>query len=103
MSRSPAASAQTASVEAVTWVRLVQNLGAAAFEGQFTLIDAAIDGTSNVVVVPTASTDEALADEATMDPLFCVAVAGDGEATVYWTTMGQGPVAGEKAFLYTVA
>lgn len=101
MTLSPAASGAASAVTQTEWTALTQDLGDAAFEGSFTLTDSRIMATSLVIIQP-AALPAPREDEATMDPLFCVAVPDAGSALVYWTTMGQGRVSGDKAFFYTV-
>lgn len=66
------------------------NLGATASKsGRFTLTDAAIGATSKVTIwqAPGPYTGKGtLADEAEMDPLWCVAVPAAGSAVVRWRT-----------------
>jgi hypothetical protein len=66
------------------------NLGATAKTGgSFTITDATISPTSKVLIVqaPGPYTGKGtLADEAEMDPIWCVASPGSGQATVRWRT-----------------
>lgn len=107
MSKSPAASAAASATTDTAWTAYEADLGdEPALEGSFTLTDAAIEATSVVVVTqaPGPYTGKGtLADEAQMDPLWCVAWADTGAAVVYWSTLGHGPVSGNVRFLYTVA
>lgn len=73
-----------------SWTVYEADLGStAAWQGRFTITDAAISATSKVMIMqaPGPYTGKGtLADEAEMDPLWCVAYAGTGQATVYWRT-----------------
>jgi hypothetical protein len=68
-----------------------QDLGLkAVWRGRFTIVDAAISPTSHVAIwqAPGPYTGKGtLADEAEMDPIWCVAYPGSGSATVYWRTL----------------
>lgn len=110
-----------------SWTTVEQDLGAIGAEhwrGKFTLTDAAISGASKVIIqqAPGPYTGKGtLADEAEMDPLWCVAAPGSGQATVYWRSMlgispasagydatalptrVVGKVRGNVKFCYTVA
>ncbi len=67
------------------------NLGATAnWQGKFTITDAAITAIKKVLIsqAPGPYTGKGtLADEAEMDPIWCVASPGAGSAVVYWRTM----------------
>lgn len=66
------------------------NVGGANWRGQFTITDASITPASKVLVwqAPGPYTGKGTrADEAEMDPIWCVAEAGSGAAIVYWRTM----------------
>lgn len=66
------------------------NLGTAAWEGKFVVTDAAVSSSSkiNVWQAPGPYTGKGtLADEAAMDPLWCVAAPGAGTFTVHWKTL----------------
>lgn len=66
------------------------DLGSApAWRGKFTITDASISASSKVAVwqAPGPYTGKGTrADEAEMDPIWCVASPGSGQATVYWRT-----------------
>lgn len=74
------------------WTTVEQNLGStASVSGHFVLTDAAISSTSKVIVqqAPGPYTGKGtLADEATMDTLWCVAEPQTGQAVVYWRVNG---------------
>ena len=76
-----------------SWSTIEQNLGGVGTEswrGRFTLVDAAISPTSKVVISQASGPytgKGTRADEAEMDPLWCVAEPGSGQAIVYWRTM----------------
>jgi hypothetical protein len=69
------------------------NVGATPISrGKFIITDAGITGTSKVIVAqaPGPYTGKGTrADEAEMDPLWCVAEPGAGQAIVYWATLHQ--------------
>jgi collagen triple helix repeat protein len=75
------------------WTIVEANLGGVGSErwsGRFTVVDAAITASSKVMIhqAPGPYTGKGTrADEAEMDPLWCVAEPGSGQATVYWRTM----------------
>jgi len=77
-----------------SWTTYEADLGAAGSEswrGRFTITDAAISPSSKVIIqqAPGPYTGKGTrADEAEMDPLWCVAEPGSGQATVYWRTHG---------------
>lgn len=61
------------------------------WRGKFTLVDASITALSQVAIwhAPGPYTGKGTrADEAEMDPIWCVAEPAAGQATVYWRTMG---------------
>lgn len=73
-------------------VTLVEvNLGSvASWRGKFIITDGTITGASKITIqqAPGPYTGKGTrADEAEMDPLWCVAEPGSGQATVYWRTM----------------
>ena len=76
-----------------SWTTVEANLGGIGSEswrGRFTLTDATITPSSKVVIMhaPGPYTGKGTrADESEMDPLWCVAEPGSGQATVYWRTM----------------
>ena len=74
------------------WTTVEQNLGStAAVSGHFVLTDAAIAPSSKVIVqqAPGPYTGKGtLADEATMDTLWCVAEPQTGQAVVHWRVNG---------------
>ena len=74
------------------WTTVEQDLGStAAVSGHFVLTDAAISSTSKVIVqqAPGPYTGKGtLADEATMDTLWCVAEPQTGQAVVHWRVNG---------------
>jgi len=72
-----------------SWILVEANLGNAAWRGRFTVVDASVNPTSNIIIqqAPGPYTGKGtLADEAEMDPLWCVAVPGSGQFTVHWRT-----------------
>jgi hypothetical protein len=76
-----------------SWTTVEVNLGGVGSEswrGKFTITDATITPTSKIVIqqAPGPYTGKGTrADEAEMDPLWCVAEPGSGQATVYWRTL----------------
>lgn len=74
-----------------TWTIVETDVGSTPrSSGRFTITDAAISPTSKVIIqqAPGPYTGKGtLADEASMDPLWCVAVPGSGSAVVHWRTM----------------
>jgi hypothetical protein len=65
-------------------------IGSESWRGRFTIVDAAISGTSKVMIqqAPGPYTNKGtLADEVEMDPIWCVAYPGAGSCVVYWRTM----------------
>lgn len=73
-----------------SWTTVEANLGSASWRGKFTITDAAISPTSKIAIqqAPGPYTGKGTrADEAEMDPIWCVAEPGSGQATVYWQTL----------------
>jgi len=71
--------------------------------GQFTITDAAISGTTKIIVLQAGGPytgKGTLGDEAEMDALVCAATPGSGSATVYWNSATR--VKGNVKFHYVV-
>jgi len=72
-----------------SWTLVEVNLGAANWRGKFTVVDAAVSGSSKIIIqqAPGPYTGKGTrADEAEMDPIWCVAVPGTGQFDVLWRT-----------------
>lgn len=72
-----------------SWTLVEVNLGNANWRGKFTVVDALVTPASKIVIqqAPGPYTGKGTrADEAEMDPLWCVAAPGTGQFDVYWRT-----------------
>jgi hypothetical protein len=73
-----------------SWTIIEKDLGSLNWRGKFTLIDAVITPTSKVIIqqAPGPYTGKGTrADEAEMDPIWCFAESGSGQAIIYWRTI----------------
>jgi len=75
------------------WTLVEVDLGSTPnWQGSFTVIDASVAATSEIVIVQAAGPytgKGTLSDEAEMDPIHCFAIPGTGQFTVKWQTMPQ--------------
>lgn len=85
----------TVNISGGTWTLVEADLGSPHWRGKFTVTDASVSSSSKIIIqhAPGPYTGKGtLADEAEMDPLWCIAAPGSGQFTVHWRTlMGIAP------------